>query len=307
MSHYAIRFLTIAVCLTLWAQVALAKPARHFRTLRGHKNFIIQISAASKAKVMVSVSDSTARLWKLPGGQKQAQIKASEDETFGVIAVGPEGKHVAISVGTTIRLYSVKRYKAVKLHVLKGHAKDITALAFDKAGTTLASSADGVRLWNLTGKEIAKIATDKQVSDVRFSPASGEIVAVLKDGVHFYGRNSFKEARKIAQKELFRVSFSDDGKQMAAVGTSGTLTLFNAAGKKVWSKDKLAAETFVGFAAGGKLVLSAFRGNKIIAHDAKTGTLKWTINGKEGMSVLTIKDKVLATGGGEGRIWLWKL
>lgn len=308
MNIHFTRLVTVALCLALWPQVGLSRPARHFKTIKAHGNFVTQFATASKAKYMASVGqDGTARLWKMPGGRKVALIKGADDETFGAIAVDPEGKRVAISVGSAVRVYAIKKRKAVKLHELKGHKKEINALAFDKAGTTLASAADGVRLWNMAGKEIAKIAEKKKVSDVKFSPATGEIVAVQEDGVHFYGRSSFSEARKIAHKALQRVSFNTDGKMMAAVGTNGTLTLFNAAGKKVWTKDKLASETFAVFAAGDKLVLSAFRGDKVVAHDARTGALKWFINGKEGISVLTIKGKVLVTGGGEGRIWLWKL
>ena len=307
MNGNLIRLATIVVCLALCPRVVFARPARHFRTLRDHKNFITQIGAASQGTFIVSISDSKARMWKMPGGQKRALFQAAEDETFGVVAVAPAGDHVAISVGSTVRLYSVKKFKVKKLHDLKGHKKDITALTFDKAGTTLASSADGVRLWNLAGKEIAKIAADQEISDVKFSPASGEIVAVQKDGIHFYGRSSFKESRKIAQKEILRVSFSSDGKKLATVGKKNTLTVMDAAGKTIWTREKLASETFAAFTPGDKEVLAAFRGNTVIAHDAKTGAVKWTINGKEGISVLTLAGKVMATGGGEGRVWLWKL
>ena len=308
MNHHAIRFVTIAACLALWPQVSQARPARHFRTIKAHNNFVIQFAPAANAKVVGSVSqDGTARLLKMPGRHKLVRIKGADDETFGAMAVSPDAKHVALSVDSTVRLYAIKKRKAVKLHDLKGHKKEITALAFDKAGTTLASCADGVRIWNLAGKELTVIAKDKKVSDVQFSPTSGEIVAVLEDGVHFYGRSSFKEARKIAKKKLQRVTFSPDGKLLAAVGTNGTLTVMTVAGKTVWIKEQLASETFAVFAAKGKLVLSAFRGDKVIAHSTKTGALKWFVNGKEGISVLTIKGNVLVTSGGEGRVWLWKL
>ncbi len=307
MNRHLFRLFTVTACVTLWAQAAAAKPARHFRTLHGHKSFLIQISPAASSKFVASVAqDGTARVWQMPNGRKLAQMKAAEDETFEAIAVAPDGKHVAIAVGANIRLYSVKRYKAKKLMDIKGHAKTITSLTFDKAGTTLASCSDGVRLWNLKGKEIAKLAPKATFSHVTFAP-SGEVVGVQANSIHFYGRTSLKEARKVALAKIQRVTFSADGKKMAVVGTNSTLTVTDAAGKKLWSKESLASETFAVFSPGDKMVVSAFNGDKVIAHDAKTGALKWFVNGKEGISVLTIKGKVLVTGGGEGRLWLWKM
>lgn len=307
MNRHLFCIATAAACLTLWAQTAGARPARHYRTLRAHKNYLIQVAPAANSKFVASVAqDGTARLWQMPGGRKLAPFKAAEDETFRAIAVAPDGKHVAISVGSNIRLYAVKRYKATKLMDMKGHAKEITSLAFDKAGTTLASCSDGVRLWNIKGKEIAKLAPKATFSHVTFAP-SGDVVGVQADSIHFYGRTSLKETRKVALKKIQRVTFSSDGKKMAVVGTNSTLTLLDAAGKKLWSKEKLASETFAVFSPGDKLVISAFRGDKVIAHDTKTGALKWVVNGKEGISVLTIKGNVLVTGAGEGRVWLWKL
>lgn len=300
-----LRTMIITACLVVWSQAGHARPARHFKTLKGHKNFVMQIAVASKARVVATVSqDGTARLWKLPGGQKLVQIKGDDDESFNAIAIDPDARHVAISVASTVRVYAIKKRKAKKLFDLEGHKQEINALAFDKAGTTLASCGDGVRLWSIAGKEITKIVADKKVTDVRFSPASGEIVAVQPDGIYFYGRSSFSQTRKIALKGALRVAFDAEGKQLAAVG-SGTMTVISAAGKKLWSKDKLAAETYAAFA--GKLVLSAFRGDKLVAHDTRTGALKWFAKGREGISVFAVKGKIIVSGGGEGRVWLWKI
>lgn len=301
-----------AACVLLWTQPAQARPARHYKTLKGHKNFIINIAISANGKVAATVSqDGTARLWLLPSGRPAGVIKGDESENFGVVALGPAGKRVAVSVDSDVRLYTVgKRRKLTKTLDFKGHTKEINALAFDKDGSTLASAAgDGVRLWGVsTGKTFSKLADGKAATDVKFNPDTGAVVVVLADGIHFIGRSSLKATHKIAGAKLRRVGFSRDGKHVAAVSTDGKLRLFLAkGGAALWTKSKASDDTYPVFSPDGKIVITAFMGDKIMGHLTKDGSMKWFVKGDTGLSVMALRGRTMVTGGGETTVWLWRV
>jgi len=299
--------LILCACLLLTSHPADAKGPRKFRVLKGHDNFITQIVLAPKLMATAS-QDATVRLWKLPAGRPQTVIKAGEDETFGLIALSPKGDHLAISVDSAIHVYAIAKKKAKKVFQLKGHKKEIQALAIDAGGTTLISVSDGVRLWSLTtGKEIGKVAGDKAATYVVFPPGSSDFAVLLADGLHFYSRSTFKETRKLAMKNIRRVAFSSDGALLAATTKDSTLDIYTAKGAKLWSQPKLSDDSYAVFTQDKKTVIAGFENTKLVGLNARTGKMQWFITGDAGLAILDLQGKVLATAANESRIWLWRI
>ncbi len=102
---------------------------KRFRILKGHANFITQLSFDAKGSLLASVAqDATVRIWSVKRGRSLAKLTAPDTDDFGVIALAPSGKLLAVTVGTVIRIYGVggkKKKKVTQLKELKGHKGEI--------------------------------------------------------------------------------------------------------------------------------------------------------------------------------------
>ncbi|NEQ13579.1 MAG: hypothetical protein F6K44_06725 [Moorea sp. SIO3E2] len=146
------------------------------------------------------------------------------------IALSPDDQYMA-TVGTDhiLRLWSLSGKKLVPKKPVewKAHLGPTRSIAFSPNGKLLATAGDDslapVKLWDLSGKEQAKIIPSGQarIEQVSFSP-DGQLLATA--GVDATARLWTLSGQQVAQFEVYRpksgpwirsVSFSPDGKFLA--------------------------------------------------------------------------------------------
>jgi WD40 repeat protein len=133
-------------------------------------------------------------------------------------------------------LNAVERSGAVG--VLHGHTGPVESIAFDPAGTTLASAGvDGtIRLWTVTGNGQYPRGRPLRAKGPQYSVAWNPTGQILASG-GFNGIILWSAARREEQRTIRystggpveSVAFSPDGKTLAAAGADGTVLLWDVA------------------------------------------------------------------------------
>jgi WD40 repeat protein len=298
----------ILVGLTLAALSARAKAPRKVRTLKGHTDDVLMISFDAAGKLMASASSDSARLWKLPSGRKVAALKASETDAFTAVALGPKGKHLAVAIGTKVRLMAIRGRKLIKRHEFD-HSKDVSRLRFDAEEAILVSAgADAVRVWDVSsGDLLCKVAEKKEALAVGISPLNGDVAAAIGGEIHLFNRKG-KAKGKVAVTGAQTFAYSADGKQLLVIGKDRKVHLINAAdGKVVWSQGRIAYDTAVAFSPDGKLALTNYSDGKLKGLKIADGSEAWYVKGSAVISVLAAGGKLFATPGANSTVLLWRL
>ncbi len=293
------------------------KYPKRVKILKGHDNFITQLSFDAKGTRLASVAqDATIRVWVVRTGRTLMKLTAPDTDDFGVIALSPDGKRLATSVGSAIRIYAVAKKKGKKapdFMKLRGHEGEVKALSFDSQGLTLASAGDdGVKLWSPeTGNNIGEINKGKACLDVALSPTDGTIAALFKGGLQVFDRESQKptKVKKIADKDLQRVLWSPSGKSLVLRTGEGKILIVGKDGALKVSKGGFADDTAYGLAHGGKVLIGGISNKEVKGFVTRTGKLEWTLKGPATVAFLAVAANMLATAAPEGKnhIWIWRV
>jgi WD40 repeat protein/serine/threonine protein kinase len=161
-------------------------------------------------------------------------------EEWPAIAVSPEGRQLATaSTSHAVSLWDANSPAAQPAHVLRGHTRPISHLAFSPDGRQLATgSQDSIRLWDTaTGRQLFELPTDASPTlaysadgqrllsndiDGKYrlwDPTSGKLVAKVGDGS--------------AHQKPRGVTFSPDGKRVAAAAGKEVRVYDAATGRHV--------------------------------------------------------------------------
>jgi WD40 repeat protein len=159
----------------------------------------------------------------------------------GSIAFSLGGRFVATGGPETARIWDTlpRRFGRV-LPVLRGHVDFISDVEFSPdGGTVLTSSGDGsVRLWRTaTGDQLAVFRSTTVAAGAVFSP-SGKLVATTRRGeVRVWAVDSVRAqfARRLPpvfeNPPVGTITFTRDGSQLLAAGSSGAWTLEAGSGR----------------------------------------------------------------------------
>ena len=146
-------------------------------------------------------NDATVKIWDLGNGREIKTYRGSKDPVRA-LAWSNDGKWIASTAGNEIHIWDPNTGKLKTS--LKGHEKAVSTLAFHPDGHILASGSDdtSVRLWDIDKSlEIANLNSDfdkknkSQIYCVTFSP-NGKLVAAVNGNGQLQIWNPSNEPKK---------------------------------------------------------------------------------------------------------------
>ncbi|WP_158851900.1 serine/threonine-protein kinase [Saccharothrix deserti] len=197
---------------------------------------------------------------------------------------------------------------------LVGHTDQVTALAFNRNGTTLASAAmdSTVRLWDTstwTTRTVSSTA-DEGLASVEFTPSGGAVMAgAVGSGIYSWDTASGELLSRYAAGSVttFGLAFTGDGRTVLSADSNGVVTVWSYLRTTLGSRD--AAVLATAFQPGGKL-LATTSGNGVVRlwdHEAAQLVRQVQAHSDDAYDVAFSPDGTeLVTVGEDGAVVVWK-
>ena len=251
---------------------------------------------------------------------------SDEQRSVNCLAFSPKGTILALgSRNEEVQFYGMAKPQQARWAIV-GHATAVRCLAYSPDGRTLATGGgDGlVKLWD-TEPPLEDTAVFRghrgTIGALAFSP-DGRTLASTADEDHLTRLWDVRRRVELATLEqeahhVYALAFSPDGKTLAAGDTDGTVTLWDAATRKVRRTLRANAKTDtnpdaicnVAFSPNGKLLAAAGYYREVRMWDIETGVEKARYAHPLGAScvVFTRDGGSLITGGDDGVIRTWNV
>jgi WD40 repeat protein len=158
-------------------------------------------------------------------------------EMAAPLSFSPDGRFVASSGSadtTTIEVWETQPGAISGATLLKGHSREVLAVAFSEDGKMLASSgADGnLKLWDLqTGKELASFKEQGLITFLKFGSNSKLLISANQAGVIKLwdlaaGSGAGREVSAVSSSELVEAELSGDGALLVTTHSDGSVKLW---------------------------------------------------------------------------------
>ncbi|MCD4685370.1 MAG: WD40 repeat domain-containing protein [Anaerolineae bacterium] len=189
------------------------------------------------------------------------------------VAWSPDGHTLAAAAPQGVLVYDIANINA-DARLLRGHKRAVTAVAYNTAGTVLASGGadQTVRLWDaVTGAPVVTlIAHGRDITTLTFSPDDTMLTAGSLDGtVRLWDMTSYYTTISVLQHDaaVDAIAFSPDGMRLAVATTEPRAS-------RLWdlrsgSSMPIMLETAVTFSPDGLLLAGGGNGTQIV--DPTTG------------------------------------
>ncbi len=235
-----------------------------------------------------------ATIWNIASGKIQfdeqltGSLRQGVDFHESIVAISPDGKRAAVSHDQDVFIWDTGSGK--KLHDLKGHKYAITALAFSPDGTVLASAdqfneyggppgapkdpTGSVRLWDVEkGKEIRQLeGHEESVAGISFSPDGKRLAAGGRVSTLVWDLTAAKPTSKRYKVRAEVLTFSPDGQHLAAAyGGVFVVDLADRENHRMLTGEPIVGCRATAFSPDGKTVAAALEDGQICLWDLKTG------------------------------------
>lgn len=278
----------------LWAR----ETRREVGTLGNYTAFVDSVGHAASGPVLAVTFEHpasggiVARVWDVMRGALFASLPDWGADAAGPVTLASDGRHLAVSGGTGILVWSVDRRSAVRT-LQERVTRPATSVAIE--GNLLAEARDGrIAVWNIeTGHELRTL---KGTAPVAFSPPGGKLFATTVDCASAALGDPNSGAARGTLKEddqcLAALAFSPDSSTLATLTTGGSdFRIFFDALMRGGSMDRKPANPEARlWDVGARQVRVKLDGYE---------------GGYDGRVAFAPDGKSLATNGKDGRVDLW--
>lgn len=282
--------------------------------LFGHDGPVADLSFDARSQRLISAgADGTVRVWLLP---HPPVLLPNPTGPAAAMVVSPDGKRLAVTAtvqerpGVLIRELDGGKTVATLL----GHTAAVSAMAFSRDGSTLASTGgdNTVRVWNLAdGKfpEVQRLTLPAAVTSVALNDNGTQVLTVSADNViRAWSVAEGSEVRAFPGHGGAVSSLHVAGRTLISGSADGTVRLWNLeTGADVRTLNHAAAVTAVTADDGGKVIASAGADKLVKLWNAADGAPIAALAGHEAAAValrFNAEGTRLASAVG-GSLWLW--
>ncbi|MGW6153696.1 TIR domain-containing protein [Streptomyces sp. NPDC055144] len=214
--------------------------------LLAHSFPVESVAYSPDGKTIASGSDDgMVRLWDAATQQKIGAPFIGHNNGVTSVAFGPDGKTLASSGSDgTVRLWNIADRRQIG-GAFDPRSGTIDSVAFSPDGKTLVTGGDtdsaaNVRVWDVTthrqiGKPLGGRGVAATAMAVAFSPDGRTFATGSFDGLQLWDANSRAPLGKVLATggiAISSVSFSRDGRTVAAADADGSVTLWNTSTRK---------------------------------------------------------------------------
>lgn len=180
----------------------------------------------------------TVRLWNMRGGELKTTIQAHTNWAFSLAWSGG-GKQLVTGGGDNLVHIFESSDPARPVKTLRGHVKDVHAVALTPDGTRIVSAGDDkhIIVWDVaTGSEVRRWrAHDGPIPALAVNPDGRTIASGSRDDIirlWDLGSGAMRDTLIGHGDDVLSIRFSPDGESLASASYDGTVRLWNVSSGK---------------------------------------------------------------------------